>query len=91
MSFNRKHKFPTRQTCWTYITLSNGAQLRANKRNNVIQIWCEDDYGDWCGGEFRCTKNETSRNTLLKLAKKMIYQDNYQFEWQLKRLVETSK
>ena len=88
---NRKHKFPTRKTCWTYVNLPNGAQLRANKRNHIIQIWCADDYGDWCGGEFTTTKNVTARNTLLYLAKKMIYQDNYQFEWCVKRMVETSR
>jgi hypothetical protein len=67
-----------------------GAQLCAMKRNSIIEIWCYDDYGDWCGGQFTVTKNETARKTLLTLAKKMIVNDNYQFEWRLKRMVETS-
>ena len=85
-----RNKISHRRTCWVYINLRNGSQLRANKRNHTIEIWYEDDYGDHPGGVFTCTKNETCRNTLLRLAKKMSFNDYYQFEWQIKRLVETS-
>lgn len=85
-----RNKLHNRYTVWTYINLRNGAQLCANKRNNIIQISYFDDYGEHAGGEFHCTKNETARNTLLRLAQKMSYNDYFQFEWSLKRLVETS-
>lgn len=83
-------KLSNRRTSWVYINLRNGSQLRANKRNGVIQIWYLDDYGDHPSGYLTCTKNETCRNTLLRLAKKMSYNDYFQFEWEVKRLIETS-
>lgn len=83
-------KLSNRRTVWTRINLRNGGQLCAMKRNHSIEIWYFDDYGDHAGGRYTCTKNVTARNTLLKLAKKMSYHDYFQFEWQVKRLVETS-
>ena len=85
-----RNKLHNRYTVWTYVNLRNGARLSANKRNNIIQISYFDDYGEHVGGTFKCTKNESARNTLIKLAKKMSYNDYFQFEWVLKRLIETS-
>ena len=91
MSFNRKHKFPTRKTCWTYLNLRNGSQLRANKQNGIIQIWYLDDYGDHPSKELKCSKDETARNILMSLALHMQKHEYYQFEWSIDCLVNSTK